>query len=196
MGIITVKGTDGHDGGNNDDDDDDDDDDDEPKQLPYQAMIIDIEDDEYLDIRPIRTDNIDDDDDDGDDGVDEDNEDEEEKVYSPIGGNSRSVNINEIQLYRPPKENDKVWVLTDEEVEVDDDDDDVDDNNTDNDNELITITSWKIYEVISLSPWGTADVLLSNDYLGDDEEENEITMDIRDFFLIDEEVPFIRLKQY
>merc|ERR1712238_501665 len=109
MGIITVKGTDGHDGGNNDDDDDDDDDDDEPKQLPYQAMIIDIEDDEYLDIRPIRTDNIDDDD---DDGVDEDNEDEEEKGYSPIGGNSRSVNINEIQLYRPPKENDKVWVLT------------------------------------------------------------------------------------
>jgi hypothetical protein len=170
--IITVKGTDANDNDNDNDNGN-------GNQLPYQAMIIDIEDEEYLDIQPIRTDNINNDkeseDDDDDDDENEEDNDSSSSSGDDDGGGIRSVNINEIQLYRPINEYDKVWVLTDDD-------------------------EWKIYEVLFLTPWGTADVLLTDEYLDLDTNENDeneaIVMDTREFFLIDDEVPFIRLKQY
>jgi len=157
--------------------------------LPYQATIVDIfiiddaeeeEEEEYelIEIQPLRNDN-DNENDDNDNEYDE--EDEEVVVRQQL---TRMVHIDEIQLYRPVRENDSVWALSE--------------------NPYTGTLEWKTFEVLFVTPFGMADILLTQKFFEDEEDdedaeefENEpVTVDIRDFYLIDSHVPVIRLRQY
>lgn len=131
----------------------------------YQATIVSIDaEEEELEIRPLRND------------VDAD---EDEEEVTPI---TRFVTINDIQFYRPLRENDLVWAFT-ENPETGDE-------------------SWKIHEVLFISPFGQVDVLVSKEFLDleDDDEDDiysePITLDVRDLVLLEDQIPPIRLRQY
>ena len=109
---------------------------------------------------------------------------EEELEIQPLEAKSltKFVHIDDIQLYRPIHENDFVWALTE---------------NPDTDT-----LKWKIYEVMFVTPFGIADILLTQDFIDEEDENDEdfenvqVAVDIRYIFLDERHVPAIRLRQY
>eukprot|EP00537_Pseudo-nitzschia_pungens_P003964 CAMPEP_0172366776 /NCGR_PEP_ID=MMETSP1060-20121228/17069_1 /TAXON_ID=37318 /ORGANISM="Pseudo-nitzschia pungens, Strain cf. cingulata" /LENGTH=1145 /DNA_ID=CAMNT_0013090759 /DNA_START=118 /DNA_END=3555 /DNA_ORIENTATION=+ len=138
----------------------------EEQNTIYQATIVGIDAEEgELEIQPLRND------------ADEDEYEYEEEV-KPI---TRFVTIDEIQFYRPLREDDYVWALTENPGTEDE--------------------TWKIHQVLFVSPFGQAEIKVSVEYLNleDDDEEyydDPMNIDVRDLYLHDDEVPKIRLRQY
>lgn len=109
--------------------------------------------------------------------ADQDDNDNDDDSDGPTT-TTRFVRLDEIQFYRPVREHDFVWVFTD--------------------------GGWRIGEVLFISPFGQADLLLARDedeYDDDDDDEEEheeeqITTDVRDLCLTEELVPTVRLRQH
>ena len=91
------------------------------------------------------------------------------------------VNMNDVQYYRPAEQGDMVWSLTlnpDEESR-----------------------SWKMYNILFLTPFGQTELLMTDEfverYSEDDSFPNRpIARDFKEMMLVERGVPDIRLRQY
>ena len=133
----------------------------EDEELFFQATIVEIDaEEEELMIQPLRSDD----------------------VSSNFEDITMLVHIGDIQFYRPTREGDEVWALTDDPDGEDE--------------------SWKIYEVSYLTPFGQAEIKMTSKYaqrFSDDEEDFDnkpFQRDVKDFLLTERSVPEIRLRQY
>jgi len=141
---------------------------DDNEDLFFQATIVSIvADSNELEIQPLRMDEVD----------------EEFSVDTMSSVVTMSVNIDDIQFYRPPEQGDIVWSKTPDPDEEEG-------------------SSWKKYKILFLTPFGQAELLMTEEYAEEYSEEFEsyantaISRDFKNILLTSNGVPEIRLRHY
>ena len=130
------------------------------QDLIFQATIVSIDADRnMLQVQPLRSDD----------------------VHEEFDDLTIRTYIDHIQFYRPAREGDIVWALTEDPDEEEE--------------------SWKTYEILYLTPFGRVEMIMTPEYAeryDDDEldDSRNIKRDLKSLLLQDDRIPEIRLRQY